>query len=274
MFHIVFQLRDVDVLTAAMDMDEALDGEIILISDDYSVGPISDLTSPEGMALRKTWWHLMLNGKEAVIPTEDISVSGDFVKLQQILERMREEEFDQIWIWVASNAQDVCGYYYLISQLNEFAGRIYILSLNNLPFINDKGAVFYPTVLSEIPPKEFIKAKKLARPVTVSEFEIDPDEWTKLIQENKHVRVLEGAKKLIQQSNDFYDAPLKKFITAEFQKTSRIIHQFLTKSPVKTGELFLLWRLQQLVANGEIEQQSELLRIPQEAPAILPSPAI
>jgi hypothetical protein len=263
MFHIVFQPRDVEVLTAAMDMDEALDGEILLISDDYSVGPIAHLFSAEGMAQRKGWWQEILEGRE--LEEHPGAVSDDQVNLQQILDRMREEEFDQIWIWVTSNAQDTSGYYWLISRLNEFAGRIYVLSLNNLPFINDKGAVFYPTLLSEIPPREFIKAKKLARPVTLAEFETDPDEWTKLSQENKNVRVLEGAKKLIQQADDYYDGPLKKFINSDFQKTSRIIHHFISKSPVKTSEAFLLWRLQQLVANGEIEQQGELLRIPQAA---------
>jgi hypothetical protein len=261
MFHIVFQPRDVDVLTAAMDMDEALDGEIVLLADDYSVGPISLLDTEEGWSFRQTWWKELL--QQAPSPAEKTQMPDDQTRLQQILERMREEEFDQIWIWMASNARDVSGYYRLMTQLNEFAGRVYILSLNNLPFINDKGAVFYPTVLSEIPPREFIKAKKLARPVTGSEFETDPDEWTKLGQENKNVRLLEGAKKLIQQDDDFYDAPLKKFVTAEYQKISRILHQFLSKSSLRTGEAFLTWRLQQLVSDGQMERQGESLRIPQ-----------
>ena len=51
------------------------------------------------------------------------------------------------------------------------------VDLNNLPFLNDKGQLFYPTYLNEIQPKEFLKAKKLARPITLSEFEIDPDEY-------------------------------------------------------------------------------------------------
>ena len=59
---------------------------------------------------------------------------------------MEEEEFDQIWIWMAPNVRDVCGYYWLISQLQEFSGRIYLLSLNNLPFIGEKGNVFYPVI--------------------------------------------------------------------------------------------------------------------------------
>jgi hypothetical protein len=260
MFHIVFQSRDAEVLTAAMDLDEALDGEILAISDDYSLGPVAGLSTEEGMAARKSWWGTIL--AEAGLPDEPDGVSGDQTRLQQILERMREETFDQIWIWVASNARDVSGYYWLVSRLGEFAGRVYLLSLNNLPFISDKGTVFYPLALSEIPPREFIKAKKLARPVTTAEFETDPEEWTRLGNEHKHIRVLEGAKKLVQQEEDYFDAPLKKFVGPDFQKASRIVHQFLSKSPVRTGERFLLWRLKQLAVSGAIEQQGEMFRLP------------
>ena len=56
MFHIVFDSEGAELLNAAMDLDEALDGEVILIQDDYSVGPIQDLFSEEGRAERKKWW--------------------------------------------------------------------------------------------------------------------------------------------------------------------------------------------------------------------------
>jgi hypothetical protein len=271
MFHIVFQAGDVGVLTAAMDLDEALDGEMLLITDDYSVGPLGDLETESGLAHRRAWWLEIL--QQTNNPHLETAAAADNRQLQQIIDRMREEEFDQIWIWVAPNAQDVSGYYWLMSRLSEFAGRVQVISLNNLPFINDKGAVFYPTALSEIPPREFLKAKKLARPITLSEWETDPDEWTRLVAENKPVRVLEGAKKLVPVSADYYDQPLKKFITAEFQKNARIIHQYLSKSSQKTGEPFLNWRLRQLVANSEVEQQGESLRIPRPALGGIAEPA-
>ncbi len=272
MFHFVFQPRDVEVLTVAMDMDEGLDGEIVLISDDYSVGPISNLYSEEGITKRNAWWQEIRQTR----PEEEKKHAGlicdDQAALEQILVRMREEEFDQIWIWVAPNAQDLSGYYWIIGLVKEFAGRIYVVFLNNLPFINDKGAVFYPSYLSEIPPREFIKAKRLARPVTLSEFETDPDEWIKLGQENKNIRLLESGKKLVQQPDDYFDLFLKKYLTADFQKAPRIIHHFLSKSPEKTGETFLRWRLEQLGNSGEIDRQGEMLKIPQNAqgPAELP----
>jgi hypothetical protein len=166
-----------------------------------------------------------------------------------------------LWIWAAQNKHDVSGYYWLISQLKEFQGRVFILYLNNLPFINTKGNIFYPVNLFDIPAKEFLKAKKLARPVTPAEFEVDSDEWARLCNEDKGVRILEGGKKLQQTGYDFFDAELKGFVTADWQKANRVIHQFLSKSKNPTGDAYLLWRLKQMVQAGEAEAQGELKRM-------------
>jgi len=133
-----------------------------------------------------------------------------------------------------------------------------ILYLNNLPFINEKGNIFYPTWLSEIPAKEFLKAKKLARQITLSEFEVDPDEWTKICAENKGVRLLEGGKKLIQYNYEFYDSELKKFIMPDWQKASKIIHNFLSKSKETTGDAYLLWRLKVMIAMDQFDVQGKV----------------
>jgi hypothetical protein len=256
MFHIVFESRGAELLTAAMDMDESLDGEIKCIADDYSVGPISDLFSDHGLAERANWWH-MVRGT-------DISSAGndaDTATLSNVVQRMEEEEFDQVWIWMAPNARDICGYYWLISRLKAFSGRVFLISLNNLPFISDKGTVFYPLSLSEIPPREFIKAKKLARTVTPAEFETDPDEWFRLAAENKNLRVLEGGKKIVQYDEDYFDKSLQHFLQPVFQKIPRLTQQYLLKSPVKTNEYFLQWRVKQMAGAGLAELLGESVRL-------------
>jgi hypothetical protein len=261
MFHIVFDSRGAELLNAAMDMDEMLDGETILIGDDYSIGPIQDLSSEAGRLERSKWWNAIRPDVEKAGPSE---TDDDLIR--KIIHRMSSEEFDQIWIWVAPNAKDVSGYYWLIAQLNAFSGRIFILSLNNLPFINEKGQVFYPNSLSDIPAREFIKAKKLARSVTPAEFETEPDEWLRLASENKNLRILEGGKKIIQQPDDYYDRPLLHFLQPSFQKIPRTIQQFLSKTPEKINESFLIWRLKQLVVSGAAELQGETIRVFQKEP--------
>ena len=90
-----------------------------------------------------------------------------------------------------------------MSQLKELQGKVQVLYLNNLPFLNEKGQLFYPTNLSQIQPSEFLKAKKLARPITLSEFEVDPDEWKKLCIDNGFVRFLVCARKNAKKTAAF-----------------------------------------------------------------------
>jgi hypothetical protein len=176
----------------------------------------------------------------------------------KIKELLTNDEKQIVWIWAAQNKHDVCGYYWLISQLADFQGRVHILYLNNLPFINEKGNIFYPDWLSQIQPKEFLKAKKLARPVTISEFEVDSDEWNKITQDDREVRLLEGGKKIVQRDVSFYDQEISKYITTDFQRANKIIHAFLTKSKETTGDGFVLWRLKKIAQTDHFEFQGEL----------------
>lgn len=257
MIHVVFQEADLGVLQKSIELDASMQGEILLIRDDYAVGPIADLFTEEGKIRRIEWWKEVLKveeGKE--ISDEDLSQDTETVAT--LIAKLKEDPSEIVWIWAAQNKHDVSGYYWLISQLRDFQGRIFILYLNNLPFINEKGNIFYPDNLFEIPPREFLKARKLARAITLSEFEIDPDEWFRLGQEEKGVRILEGGKKLVQGDYDFYDADLKKYITKDWQKGSRIINQFLSKNKQTTGDAYLLWRLKTIIVAGDYDIQGEL----------------
>ncbi len=257
MIHIVFNEADVEVLQKAQALDEDFRGEVIQVKDDYAVGPLQNIYTEEGIENRKQWWREVLSGGDYDGLVEKNSVDDNKL-IVDLRQRLDEDKTKLVWVWAAQNKHDVSGYYWLISQLKEYQGRIFILYLNNLPFINEKGAIFYPEWLSTIPPKEFLKARKLARPVTLSEFEVDPDEWAKIWNESKGVRLLEGGKKLVQYDYDFYDVDLKRFITADWQKASKIINQFLHKNKHTTGDAYLLWRLKRILSAGEFDVQGEI----------------
>jgi hypothetical protein len=255
--HIVFQQADVNTLSKSFELDESLRGEIFEIKDDFAVGPLNDIYSEEGKEQRKQWWRNVLAGGDYDGHVEKNDVN-DPETVNQVIKKLNADPDETVWIWVAPNKHDVSGYYWLMVQLKDFVGRVQVLSLNNLPFINEKGNIFYPVNLSEIPPREFLKAKKLARPITASEFEIDPDEWAKLCNENKLVRSLDGARKLSQHDADFFDKYLLEFITPDWQKASKVINQFLNKSKHTTGDAYMLWRLKELIAQDTIDAQGEI----------------
>ena len=257
MIHIVFNEADVKVMQQFLELDESIQGEIALIKDDYAVGPLNNIYLGDGIDARKQWWRKVLAGGDYDGKVDSGEVD-DYKTVAELVGAMRRNEKEIMWIWAAQNKHDVSSYYWLLKYMQEFQGRVFILYLNNLPFINEKGNIFYPNWLHEIQPKEFLKAKKLAREITLSEFEVDPDEWTKLCNENRGVRLLEGGKKLAQEDYDFYDAELKKFITSDWQKASKIIHQFLHKAKDTTGDAYLLWRLKIMIAQELFDVQGKL----------------
>ena len=257
MIHIVFQEADITVLKEAIKLDESLQGEVVQVKDDFAVGPLKDIYTEEGISLRKQWWRDVLAGGDIDGKVDDGSVD-DLKTMKELREKLGQDADEIVWIWAAQNKHDVSGYYWLMSQLADYQGRIFILYLNNLPFFNEKGNIFYPENLYQIPPREFIKAKKLARPITPSEFEVDPDEWKKLTEQDKFVRLLEGGKKLIQHDVDFYDDELKKYISGEWQKANKIISAFYHKAKQTTGDMFLLWRLKQVLQSEDFEVQGNI----------------
>jgi hypothetical protein len=253
MIHIVFQEPDLAVLKKVIELDESLSGDVRIIRDDYAVGPLGDIYETEGYQQRRDWWKQLLE----LSPYNTDQLMGmvdDRLAVHNLKKDLDENPKEEVWLWMGQNQHDVCGYFWLISQLKEYQGRVVVLYFNNLPFINEKGQIFYPTILSEIQPKEFLKAKKLNRKVTLSEFEVDPDEWKRLCSENATVRILEGGKKIVGKDEDFYDKDILGGLTNDWQKGNRAIMQnILAKMKVKTGDVFLLWRIKKLVEEEKVE---------------------
>jgi hypothetical protein len=249
MIHLVFNTADIAALQAAIELDESLAGKIVEIKDDYAVGPLLNIYETEGFQARRDWWQNVL----AASPyTEQLDIVDDKLTVHQLINALNHDENEVIWIWMGQNAHDVAGYYWFMSQVKEYQGRIQVLYLNNLPFLNEKGQLFYPTYLSQIQPREFLKAKKLARPITLSEFELDPDEWEKLCDENEGVRFLEGGKKLVSLHIGCYDKEILSLLTKNAQKLPSALTNIMAKLKVKLGDAFIVYRLKAMEEAGKL----------------------
>jgi hypothetical protein len=258
MIHVVFNESEVDLMKQVIALDESLSGEIIQVKDDLAVGPLSGIDTEDGWQARVEWWRGLLQGS----PYKE-SLAGSFDDRQtvkQVKQQLDADNDEQVWVWMGQNQHDVCGYYWFMSQFKDYPGRLMVLYMNNLPFINEKGQIFYPSWLSEIQPREFLKARKLARPITPSEYEVDPDEWKKICDENAMIRLLEGGKKLVSKDETFYDSDVIRNITAEWQKASRVLSNILHRMKIKTGDVFIMWRMKELIAAGKIEAMGELAK--------------
>ena len=249
MIHLVFNTADIAALEAAIELDDTLAGKIVEIKDDYAVGPLENIYETEGFQLRKDWWAKVLADSPY---TDQLDIVDDRLTIHQLQNALTHDENESIWIWMGQNVHDVCGYYWVMSQFKEYQSRVHVLYLNNLPFLNEKGQLFYPTYLSQIQPKEFLKAKKLARPITLSEFELDPDEWKKICTEQEVVKFLEGGKKVVNMDINFYDKEILSLLTKNAQKLPSALSNILAKMKVKTGDAFIVYRLKALEELGKI----------------------
>ena len=251
MIHVIFNAADVNLIREVIKLDESLSGNVIQIKDDFAVGPLINVETDEGWNSRVSWWRDLL--KNSPYENDPQTFFDDRETVKKLEEQLDTDLTTQVWIWMGQNQHDVCGYYWLMQFFKEYQGRVLVIYLNNLPFINEKGQLFYPSWIGEIQPKELLKAKRLARPITMSEFEADPDEWKKLCAENSAVRILEGGKKIISKDETFYDSEILKNLTNEWQKATRVMTNTLHRMKIKTGDVFIMWRMKELIAQGRIE---------------------
>lgn len=257
--HMVFDQAGGEQIKQSFELEPANAGDILYIEDNYSLGPVADLSEAEGWQARKNWWQSVLGLPEDVQPEV---MRSDKMKLHQLFQQLEEDEDTVLWIWMGQNERDVAGYYYIISYLMEFQGRINVLYLNNLPFIDEKGHIFYPKQLSEIQPKEFVKAARLARVVTLSEFELDPEEWDKLSKSPGPVRLLEGGKKLSARENDYYDKIILDQLGSATMKLSKLLGLLTSKAKLGVPEYYIIWRIKSLIETAQVISQGEFEKGP------------
>lgn len=252
--HMVFDQAGGEQIRQSFELEPEMTGDVVYIEDNYSLGPIADLQEAEGWQARKQWWQSVLGLPEEEQPAV---MSSDKMKLHQLLQQLEQDEDTVLWIWMGQNERDVAGYFHVISQLMQFQGRIQVLYLNNLPFIDEKGHIFYPRQLAEILPKEFVKASRLARVVTLSEFELDPEEWDKLSRQSGSVRLLEGGKKLSVKEDDYYDKIILDQLGSGTMRFSRLHTLLTTKAKLGLPEYYIMWRIKSLVESGQILMQGD-----------------
>lgn len=232
-------------LMEAVSQHEELAGEVVVLKDILHVGPLKT----EGMGFsesRSAFWN-------NVVPDAQHIEVDDLERLMEVSSKLSNDSSSKIWFWMAPAPADITAYFWLLHFLKKHPGRFSIVNINGLPFLDENGKLFYPESIGHIPVKEIIKARKLARVTTPSEWETDADEWPRLTSENEGLRIHEGGKRIKSQPVTFYDEALLQHITDSSQKMHKVINLAISKNKVPTGDLFLQWRLREMAKEGRVE---------------------
>lgn len=246
MIHILTNEEAAKNLEAAFELDENLNGGILVLKDHLENGPWTpEEQDEEHDALRTAFW-------EPLSVHHTPHIMDDRQQVLALIEKANAEE-EPVCFWMAPNAHDVCAYYWLLSLFRKQEDMLHVIQINGLPFLNEKGQLFYPKSFSEVLPKEFSKTKRLLKRVTAAEFEVDGDEWKRLLSENGWIRLYEGGKKIITKDVTYFDSLIMACIGNDFQKAQKIVGEALKKAnPYSLHPLYAEWRLRQLIGQGEL----------------------
>ncbi len=255
-------------LKEAINLEPSMQGEVFILKDILHVGPILKDEGTSFSAMRSAFWQQVIGNDKN--PAE----VNDMERLLDLSNEMFKDESIQAWFWMAPTPADICAYFWMLKYLSKHPGRLYIVNIANLPFLDENGKVFYPKSLSEIQPKEIVKARRLARHVTPAEVEVDTDDWKRIVDENAGIRTHEGGKKLTSRTETYYDDQLISFCSQQFQKASRIVGQAITKFGIPTGDIYLGWRLRKLAEEGRLQLQGDIAKTLKDYDVKLPGEVI
>ena len=252
MIHIIAGDEAAKNLEAAFLLDENLRGDVLILKDTLGIGPIELDAEMNHDDVRTECWKIMS-------PNQIDHASQDQHNVLQLIEKAVAEE-EPVCFWMAPCVTDVCAYFWLLPYFKKQADMLHMINIIGLPFLNEKGQLFYPKNFSEVVPTEFLKTKRLLKKVTVAEYEVEGDEWTKLQTESTWVRVYEGGKKIVSKELTYYDSLLSTSLTTEFQKGTKVVNEAMKKCTQTLTSVFLEWRLRELVMsqavaiNGDVEK--------------------
>lgn len=248
MIHLISDEQNARPLVAAFELDENLRGELHIFRDDLSFGPLMpepNQTFDETRTNFRTSWN-----KVEALPLQETA------DIEALLERLRADD-EPCCFWMAPNATDVCRYFWLLPYFKNDPGRLHTIAISGLPFLNDKGQLFYPSHFAQIPPKEFIKTKRLLKEISPAEFETEGDEWLRLQRDETGLRVHEGGKKMVSKADNYIDAGLLLNMPGDWQKASKALNENNKKNQTNWPSGFVEWRIRTLIEQGQLELKGD-----------------
>ncbi len=265
--HIIVGQAAAAKLQEAVQLEEQLQGEILVLTDYYHLGPLYHTDNAISFEqLRKDYWQSL--GKtfaEDTISDAEL-VNNCIAKYTQshTHEAMESEGAEKentvegkIIFWMAPNANDVCAYYWLASLCKAHTGLLHVIAIDSLPFFNEKGVLFYPKSFKEILPSELVKCKHLIRAISPADFELDIDEWIRISEENGIVRSHDVGKKISTRNETHFDGAIYLSVTSNFLKASKVLQSCMNKGGAQANEWFMANRLSTLVAQGNFAVQGD-----------------
>jgi hypothetical protein len=221
--------------------------EVITIVDDFAYGSLRQQDTPFSV-LRNDYWNML---------KKDFNHGNSLDDLEKVLALLNQyktlDSAINIHFWMSNKANELLTYYFLLHYLKPLMSQLRVININGLPFLNDDLQMYYPNGFIDINHKGIVKALKLSRAITASEFEADADEWRFFQQHLGTVRILTGGKKIAIHEDTYYDATIIDLIRLHPNKKWTKLLPLVKPLCTDFDQIFLNSRLQQLVEQSVVK---------------------
>ncbi|TQR17918.1 DUF1835 domain-containing protein [Psychrobacillus soli] len=249
--HIVFGDSAAGSLKMALPNDE----KVIQFSDLFSIGPVNQLHTEDGIKQRKKWLFLHINMDEQRTHTyvEDFQ--------QTLMEISNIPEHIPIYIWTANNAHEQIAARFVLQILKENKNNVHLLNISTA--FQHLWPTMIPVHTGEVGKDELKKIYKM--------YKIDPpltnllrnklaEEWEKLAETTEVLRIWQDDQ-IISVPESYFDAFIiekarylhNKQTKPDFMKSARLIGEVLGHSNQYVGDVYFEYRVRQLILQGVFE---------------------
>lgn len=249
MIHIIVGDYAAEKLMAAFEHDENLKGEVLVLKDTLGIGPLKPEEGESFSEMRTKFWKTLVPNFEDTVQDHEALVAT--------IEKAKQDE-EPLCFWMAPCVSDVMAYYWLLTYCKPYPEMLHVISINGLPFFNEKGSIFYPNNFSQVVPTEFTKTKRLLKEVSPADYETDGDEWERFVNDATWVRIHEGSKKIASKEASYFDTVIKATVGNDFQKANKVVNESMKKITQTLSHHYIEWRIRELVASGELASQGDL----------------
>ncbi|XMA23521.1 DUF1835 domain-containing protein (plasmid) [Bacillus bombysepticus] len=266
--HITFGESAYGNLKHAFQQKSAYKNEkVICINEDFSIGPIYKLVSPEGMQERKQWINEVL----ITIGSDSDLDYLDWIKRTLQSNTQITEDIpihSKVILWHGENASDAIGVRFVSSLLQD--KNIQFEEVNITDFshhiefkVQDSQGKESPHVLkslAEMPSEIIFEAIQMKKELSQEQVQSFIQDWETCSQSNGVLRILEN-RKIAPVSEDYYDAAILELTSNEYQLASRIVGEVMGKSEQRIGDTYLNFRVHQLIQQEKLDSQGDFTKM-------------
>jgi len=237
--------------------------KLVVITDNYAIGPIANLDAPDGRKARCEWFQL--NFTDAVELTFE-EVEEEYLQTQTKLKLVPEQA--RIIVWTSRSVREQAGMRYAMHLLRHLPNPIHICDACAIceELYNRPDARIEYLRSGEIPPSKLQQALArvdgAARPLAAADIAQLAEEWQAISKQGGFLRIWRNGA-IEEVPVDYFDSYLLKTLdelsppsksgTYEFIKSARLIGQALGNCEQDMDHSFFEYRVRELIYQGVLE---------------------